>query len=109
MVVRSATHKAGATALTKLLECPTPATDQRTVPCSCGYPAHYRELRSKPVLTVVGKVEVPRPYYLCRTAMLAHSPPRSNWTSTKRSSLLGCAACRRSWARRRPSTTGVSR
>ena len=27
--------------------------------------AHYRELRSKPVVTVVGKVEVTRPYYLC--------------------------------------------
>jgi hypothetical protein len=28
-------------------------------------PAHYRERRSKPVLTVVGLVEVLRPYYLC--------------------------------------------
>jgi hypothetical protein len=65
MVVRSAMHQAGATALTKLLEYPAPAVDQRTVPCSCGHPAPYRELRSKPVLTVVGKVEVSRPYYLC--------------------------------------------
>ena len=38
---------------------------QRTLPCGCGQKAHYRELRSKPVLTVVGQVEVSRPYYLC--------------------------------------------
>jgi hypothetical protein len=38
---------------------------QRTIPCSCRHQAHYRELRSKPVLTVLGKAEVSRPYYLC--------------------------------------------
>ncbi len=65
MSVRSAMHQAGAAALTKLLQFPAPAAGQRTVVCSCGHPAHYREVRSKPVLTVVGKVEVSRPYYLC--------------------------------------------
>lgn len=65
MVVRSAMHQAGATALTKLLEFAAPATGQRSIPCSCGHSAHYRELRSKPVLSVVGKLEVLRPYYLC--------------------------------------------
>ena len=65
MMVRSAMLQAGATILTKLLQFPAPAADQRIVACSCGHPAHYRELRSKPVLTVVGKVEVSRPYYLC--------------------------------------------
>ena len=35
------------------------------MPCACGQQAHYRELRSKPVLTAVGQVEVSRPYYLC--------------------------------------------
>jgi len=30
-----------------------------------GHSAQYRELRSKPVLSVVGPVEVLRPYYLC--------------------------------------------
>lgn len=58
-------HRAGAAALTELLQFPVPAPDQRTVPCSCGQAAHYRELRSKPVLTAVGRVEVSRPYYLC--------------------------------------------
>jgi hypothetical protein len=65
MVVRSAMHQAGAAALTELLQFPAPDADQRTLPCSCGRQAHYRELRSKPVLTAVGKVEVSRPYYLC--------------------------------------------
>jgi len=65
MAVRSAMHQAGAAALTELLQFPVPAPDQRRLPCSCGHPAHYRELRSKPVLTAVGKVEVSRPYYVC--------------------------------------------
>jgi len=65
MAVRSAMHQAGAAALTELLQFPAPAVDQRSIPCSCGQPAHYRELRSKPVLTAVGQVEVSRPYYLC--------------------------------------------
>jgi hypothetical protein len=65
MAVRSAMHQAGAAALTELLQFPSPAVDQRTIACSCGQQAHYRELRSKPVLTAVGEVEVSRPYYLC--------------------------------------------
>jgi len=65
MAVRSAMHRAGAAALTELLRFPTPAADRRCLPCSCGQQAHYRELRSKPVLTAVGKAEVSRPYYLC--------------------------------------------
>jgi len=63
MLVRSAMHHAGATALTELLRFPVP--DKRTIPCSCGQQARYRELRSKTVLTVVGTVEASRPYYLC--------------------------------------------
>ena len=65
MAVRSAMYRAGAAALTKLLQFPAPAAGQRTLPCCCGHQAHYRELRSKPVLTAVGQVEVSRPYYLC--------------------------------------------
>ena len=65
MAVRSAMHQAGAAALTKLLQFPAPPADQRTLACACGQPAHYRELRSKPVLTAVGKAEVCRPYYVC--------------------------------------------
>jgi hypothetical protein len=65
MAVRSAMHQAGATALTELLQFAAPAVGRRTFPCACGHQAHYRELRSKPVLTAVGTVEVSRPYYLC--------------------------------------------
>jgi hypothetical protein len=63
MLVRSAMHQAGAAALTELLRFPEPK--QRTIPCPCGRQARYRELRSKTVLTVVGEVEVSRPWYLC--------------------------------------------
>ena len=65
MAVRSALHQAGAMALTRLLQGEAPAADQRSTPCSCGHSAQYRELRSKPVLTAVGRIEVSRPYYLC--------------------------------------------
>jgi hypothetical protein len=63
MLVRSAMHQAGASALTELLRFPTP--DQRAIPCPCGQQAVYRELRSRTLLTAVGQVEVSRPYYLC--------------------------------------------
>jgi hypothetical protein len=65
MAVRSAMHQAGAAALSQLLHFAEPTADQRTLPCDCGHKAHYRELRTKPVLTAVGKVQVSRPYYLC--------------------------------------------
>lgn len=65
MAVRSAMHQAGAMALTRLLQWEAPPPGQRSIPCSCGRAAHYRELRSKPVLTAVGRIEVSRPYYLC--------------------------------------------
>ena len=63
--VRTTLHQAGAAALTELLQFPAPAAHPRTLPCSCGRAAHYGGLRCKPVLTVVGRVEVSRPYYLC--------------------------------------------
>jgi hypothetical protein len=65
MTVRSAMHEAGAALLTRLLQWEAPAAGQRTLPCPCGQQAHYRELRSKTILTAVGTVEVSRPYYLC--------------------------------------------
>ena len=63
--LRSALHQAGATALGELLQYQVPASDQRQLPCPCGHQAQFRELRSKPVLTVLGRVEISRPYYLC--------------------------------------------
>jgi hypothetical protein len=63
--LRAALHQAGASALSELLQFQVPAPDQRQLPCPCGHYAQYREQRSKPVLTVVGPVQVSRPYYLC--------------------------------------------
>ena len=48
MALRSALHRAGAAALSQLLEFPAPSEERRTLACPCGQQAHYRERRSKP-------------------------------------------------------------
>lgn len=58
-------HRAGAAALTELLQFPAPEAERHTLVCACGHQAHYHELRTKPLLTTVGRAEVSRPYYLC--------------------------------------------
>jgi hypothetical protein len=63
--IRSAMHQAGAAALTQLLQFDPPNAERRTVACSCGQAAQYKELRSKTILTVLGPVQVRRPYYVC--------------------------------------------
>ena len=63
--LRAALHQAGAAALSELLQFAAPAADQRQLPCRCGHHAQYQEIRSKPVLTIVGPVRLTRPYYLC--------------------------------------------
>jgi len=63
--MRTAMHQAGAVALSQLLQCGPPHLDQRDVACSCGQTAHYREMRSRCILTTVGEVKLVRPYYLC--------------------------------------------
>jgi hypothetical protein len=63
--LRGALHQAGAGALSQLLQFEAPAPDQRQLPCACGHQAQYQELRSRPVLTVVGWVRMKRPWYLC--------------------------------------------
>jgi hypothetical protein len=65
MAVRSALHRAGAAALGQLLQFPAPGPEQCTVPCACGQPARHHQTRTKPLLTVLGPVEVSRPYYWC--------------------------------------------
>lgn len=65
MALRAALHKVGAAALTGLLRFESPAADRRSLPCACGRQAHYRELRSKTILTAVGEAALSRPYYLC--------------------------------------------
>ena len=63
--LRAALHQAGAAALTELLRFEAPAAEQRQLPCGCGHHAQYREIRCKPILTIVGPVRISRPYYLC--------------------------------------------
>lgn len=65
MALRSALHRAGASALSQLLQWSPPAAGQRTLPCPCGQQTGYKELRAKTILTVVGLATVKRPYYLC--------------------------------------------
>jgi hypothetical protein len=65
MAVRSSMYQAGAAVLDQLLEFDPPSWEQRQLPCACGQTARYVELRSKSVLTAVGKAECVRPYYLC--------------------------------------------
>jgi len=74
MAVRAALHRAGAAALTQLLQFPAPSGEQRNVDCPCGQQAHYHQLRSKPVLTAVGPAEVSRPYYWCPTCQAGQFP-----------------------------------
>jgi hypothetical protein len=63
--IRTALLDAGATVLTHLLQCEPPDADHLTVPCSCGHTARFKELRAKTFLSVVGAVEVRRPYDHC--------------------------------------------
>lgn len=65
MGFRAALHQAGAATLTQLLQFSEPAAAQRCLPCPCGHEARYRELRSRRILTVLGEVELTRPWYLC--------------------------------------------
>ena len=63
--MRAAMHKAGAAALSQLLRSDPPGPEQRGEPCPCGGQARYREMRSRRLLTVLGQVELLRPWYLC--------------------------------------------
>ena len=74
MGLRSALHQAGANALTSLLQFAAPAPEQRQRPCACGHPAPYQGLRSKPVLTVLGRAKITRPYYLCAACRQGQFP-----------------------------------
>jgi hypothetical protein len=58
-------HHAGATALSQLLRGNPPGPEERKIACPCGRKAHYREMRSRKVLTVVGEIEFRRAWYLC--------------------------------------------
>jgi hypothetical protein len=65
MAIRSTVHQTGADAITQLLRLSPPDDDHRSIPCPCGRIARYEEMRSRPILTVVGWARIDRPYYLC--------------------------------------------
>jgi len=60
---RAALHQAGAKLLEQLLEASPPAEPEQ--PCRCGRRARHRGRRPKKMQTVLGEVEIERPYYLC--------------------------------------------
>jgi len=72
MATRAALHRAGAAVLEELLA--TRDDYPRQVPCGCGGSAQYRERRAKQLLTVLGRVETERPYYLCPACHQGQSP-----------------------------------
>jgi len=72
--LRAALHQAGATVLAELLKFEAPTAEQRQLPCPCGHHAQYQELRSKPVVTIVGPASVSRPYFLCAQCGVGQFP-----------------------------------
>ena len=72
--LRAALHHAGAAALSQVLQFAAPAADERQLPCPCGHHARYQEIRSKPLLTIVGPVLLSRPYYLCSQCHVGQFP-----------------------------------
>ena len=72
MATRAAMHRAGAAVVEELLA--AEGEFPRQVPCACGQPAHYHERRAKQLVTVLGRVETERPYYVCPACHQGQSP-----------------------------------
>ena len=72
MALRAAMHRAGAAALTELLRTTAPVA--MAVPCHCGHPARYHQMRPKQLLTVLGRLEIERAYYVCPHCHQGQSP-----------------------------------
>lgn len=63
LAFRAALHAAGAAGLSQLLREPGPV--QASVSCPCGGQARYKDMRHKPILTVLGPAQMLRAYYWC--------------------------------------------
>jgi len=72
MATRAALHRAGAAVLEELLA--AQGEGPRQVPCACGQAAPYRGRRGKRLLTVLGRVETERAYYVCPACHRGQSP-----------------------------------
>ena len=60
---RTALHAGGSAGLTELFRDPGPV--QASVTCPCGGKARYKDMRLKPILTVLGLAKMFRAYYWC--------------------------------------------
>jgi len=63
LAFRTALHSAGAAGLSEILRQPGPV--QTSVLCACGSQARYKDMRIKPILTVLGPAKMLRAYYWC--------------------------------------------
>jgi hypothetical protein len=72
MAMRSAMHRAGAAALSRLLS--MDAGHPAQVDCACGQTARYHDTRPKQLLTVLGPFQIERAYYRCAHCRQGHSP-----------------------------------
>jgi hypothetical protein len=79
LALRTAMYQTGAAVLSDLLCYDAPPPEQRTRPCPCGQTATYRELRSRILLTAVGKVQLTRPWYLCPYCHQGQFPADREW------------------------------
>ena len=77
VAVRDAMHRGGAAALGQLLQQPVPEQRQRS--CPCGQGARYVAMRSRSLLTVLGRTEVCRPYYWCDACQQPQVPADRQW------------------------------
>jgi hypothetical protein len=72
MAVRGAMHRAGATAVGRLLSLDSSPAPR--VPCPCGAKARLHSTRSKRLLSALGPVEFERAYYVCPRCHQGQSP-----------------------------------
>ena len=92
LAFRTALHSAGAAGLTELLRQPGPIPT--SVPCTCGNQARYKDMRLKPILTILGPAKMLRAYYCCSRGRQGQSfLQTSPATSMLPSTLLEYAAC----------------
>ena len=91
LALRTALHAAGAASLTELLRESGPV--QTSVPCSCGGKARFKDMRLKPILTVLGPAKMLRAYYGCLDCRQGRFPADAALDIEDPSCLLGSAAC----------------
>jgi hypothetical protein len=72
MAMRSAMHRAGAAALSRLLSMDGGHPAQ--LDCACGQTARYHDRRPKHLLTVLGPLELRRAYYHCAHCQKGQAP-----------------------------------